>query len=69
MMNLEIFSSKESETFQLEEVNLYNLNGEKISTYNSDVQIIDLSEYAKGMYLIEFILEDGSTLREKIILE
>lgn len=52
-------------------INIYNLTGQFIDKQVSNQQneILDLSDYKKGLYFLEFIFEGGTIRRQKIIYE
>ena len=50
-------------------VNLFDVSGRLIESFTADVNVIDLSDKAKGVYLLEFLLESGESIKEKIIIE
>ncbi len=75
---LEIFPNPTTErvTIKTDEkfnsVSIYSLNGQQINEVSSHEnpshqQIIDLSKYPKGVYLIEVGFEDGGIVTERII--
>ncbi|GGE44200.1 T9SS type A sorting domain-containing protein [Psychroflexus planctonicus] len=57
----------ESQKNKIEQITIYNLNGKQVlnSTYNEN-QPIDISNLAKGMYLVKVKTENGS-LTKKLI--
>jgi hypothetical protein len=53
-------------------INVYSLNGQQMDAVSSQTnpsyqQTIDLSQYPKGIYLVEITFEDGSIVNKKII--
>jgi hypothetical protein len=51
---------------------IYSINGQRLEAHNlesnlSHQQTIDLSQYPKGIYFIEIVLENGNSLTKKII--
>ncbi|MEA3445140.1 MAG: T9SS type A sorting domain-containing protein [Bacteroidota bacterium] len=55
-------------------INIYSLDGRQmdvatLQTNRAHQQTIDLCKYAKGVYLLEIGFNDGSVVREKIIVD
>jgi len=52
---------------QLELINIYNTNGQLMSSHNSQQQI-NINHLSKGLYFIEFIDENNNRFKKKLII-
>lgn len=66
-----IFNLKNEISEKAYSINIYNMTGQFISTkeVNQQSDLLDLSDYNKGLYFLEFIFDDGMKRRQKIIYD
>lgn len=66
-----LFNLKNEISEKAYSINIYNMTGQFISTkeVNQQSDLLDLSDYNKGLYFLEFIFDEGMKRRQKIIYD